>query len=160
MPASGFIEADVFISVTGALRLEDVQASLPLQPVETLVRMPGLRGNANLQFDRIVIEGGVPVAANGQLAVADLVMPLVDRGSIGGYRAEFFTQNTGIVASVEDTDGVVDIAGSFQIAGDRSYQFLGKVAPKNTTPDNLRSQMRFLPRDDSGRYELRLEGEL
>lgn len=160
-PLSGFINAHVYIGVTGAVRLEDLQASLPLQPFEQLVGMPGLRGSVTLQFDRIVIEDGLPVAANGQLAVADLVAPLVHRGSIGGYRAEFFTQNTGVVASVEDTDGVVDLAGTLEIAPDRSIQFLGLTAAKTATPARLRQQMQFLGTpNDRGQYELRLEGEL
>jgi general secretion pathway protein N len=160
-PASGFINATVLLGVTGAVRLEDLQASLPLQPFEGLVGMPGLRGTVNLQFERIVIEDGLPVAANGRLAVADLVAPMIHRGSIGGYRADFFTQNTGVLASIEDTDGVVDIAGSFEIAADRSYQFLAQLAPKAGTPHNLRQQMNFLgTANDRGQYELRLEGQL
>ena len=160
-PASGFINADILVGVTGTIRLEDLQASLPLQSFERVARMPGLRGNVNLQFDRIVIKDGLPIAANGELAVANLVAPMVHRGSIGGYRAEFFTQDTGVLASVADTDGVVDLAGSFEIAADRSYQFLGQLAPKAETPANLRSQMRFLGTpNDRGQYELRLEGEL
>ena len=160
-PASGFINADVLLGVTGTIRLEGLQASLPLQSLERVAGMPGLRGNVNLQFDRIVIKDGLPVAANGELAVANLVAPLVYRGSIGGYRAEFFTQDTGVLASVADTDGVVDLAGSFEIGADRSYQFLGQLAPKEETPANLRSQMRFLGTpNDRGRYELRLEGQL
>ena len=160
-PLSGFINANVFIGVTGAIRLEDLQASLPLQPFESSVGMPGLRGNVNLQFDRVVIKDGVPVAANGELAVADLVAPMIYRGSIGGYRAEFFTQNTGVVASIVDTDGVVDIAGSLEIAPDRSYEFLAQLAPKAETPSKLREQMRFLgTANERGRYELRLEGTL
>ena len=160
-PLSGFINANVFIGVTGAIRLEDLQASLPLQPFESSVGMPGLRGNVNLQFDRVVIKDGVPVAANGELAVADLVAPMIYRGSIGGYRAEFFTQKSGVVASVMDTDGVVDIAGSLEIAPDRSYQFLAQLAPKATTPNKLREQMRFLgTANERGQYELRLEGAL
>lgn len=160
-PLSGFINANVFFGVTGSIRLEDLQASLPLQAFEQLAAMPGLRGSVNLQFERIVIEDGLPVAANGQLQVADLVAPMIHRGSIGGYRAEFFTQNTGVLASVEDTDGVVDIAGSFEITADRNYQFLGQLAPKATTPGNLRSQMRFLgTENERGQYEIRLEGKL
>lgn len=160
-PQSGFVDATVALGITGTIRLQDLQASLPLQPFESSVGMPGLRGNVNLQFDRVVIKDGVPVAANGELAVADLVAPMIYRGSIGGYRAEFFTQNTGVVASIVDTDGVVDIAGSLEIAPDRSYEFLAQLAPKAETPSKLREQMRFLgTANERGRYELRLEGTL
>lgn len=158
---SGFVDTTVSLGITGVIRLQDLQAALPLQPFERVVGVPGLRGNVNLQFERIVIENSLPVAANGELAVADLVAPIIYRGSVGGYRAEFFTQNNGVAASVEDTDGVVDIAGSLEISRDRSYRFLAKLAPKAATPDRLRQQMRFLGTpDDRGQYELRLEGAL
>ncbi|NIO14088.1 MAG: hypothetical protein GTO31_09455, partial [Xanthomonadales bacterium] len=75
--------------------------------------------------------------------VADLVVPPLNRGPIGGYRAEFFTTDDGISASVEDTDGVVDIAGSLTLRSDRSYQFIAKVMAKPGTPAAVRNQMRL-----------------
>ncbi|MDH3751514.1 MAG: type II secretion system protein N, partial [Gammaproteobacteria bacterium] len=95
------------------------------------------------------------------LEVADLVAPMVHRSSIGGYRAEFFTQDSGVMASVEDTDGVIDLAGSLQISSDRSYQFIAQLAPKNNTPASVRQQMTFLgSANERGQHELRLEGQL
>ena len=80
---------------------------------------------------------------------------------IGGYRAEFFTEDAGIVASVEDTDGVFELAGSLRISSDRSYVFAGQLAPKSETPPSVRQQMRFLGNpNDRGQYPLRLEGQL
>ena len=95
----------------------------------------------------------------GTLDVANLVVPMVSGSSLGGYRAEFFTQNNGVVASVEDTDGVIDLAGSVQLRNDKSYTFLGQVAAKGNTPAQLRNQLRFLPPgNNAGQHELRLEG--
>ena len=160
-PASGFIEATVSVGFSETLELDDLRGSIPLQSLERIAGVPGLRGNASLQFDRLAIRGGVPVAANGVLTVSSLIAPNVHRGSIGGYRAEFFTQNTGVMASVEDTDGVLDLAGSLEIATDRTYRFIAQLAPKANTPDNLRQQMRFLGTpNDRGQYPLRLEGQL
>ena len=86
---------------------------------------------------------------------------MIHRGSIGGYLAEFFTQNTGVMASVEDTDGVVDLAGSLQIASDRTFRFTGLVAPKPGTPPNLLQQMQFLEGPNArGQYTLPIEGTL
>lgn len=86
---------------------------------------------------------------------------IYSRAPIGGYRAELFTQGNGIAASVEDTDGVIDLAGSLTVNSDRTYQFLGQLAPKPETDDGLRNQLRFLGSpNDRGQYELRLEGQL
>lgn len=160
-PVSGFLEADVGVGLGGAVSLTNLTASLPLAPLAVPLRVPGLQGNASLQFERIKVVDRLPVAADGSVTVADFSAQLIYRGSLGGYKAEFFTQNNGVAASVEDTDGVIDLAGSLQIGADRNYQFLGKVAPKANTPQALRNQMRVLGNPDArGQYELRLEGVL
>jgi hypothetical protein len=44
---------------------------------------------------------------------------------------------------------------------DRTYQFVGQVAPIDRTPSELRDQMRFLGSpNERGNYEVRLEGQL
>jgi hypothetical protein len=86
---------------------------------------------------------------------------LIDPGSIGGYRMEFFTNETGVIASVEDANGTFDLAGSLTVSADRNYVFLGKVAATERTSDKLRNQLRFLGSPDPrGRHEIRLEGSL
>ncbi|MDH3339345.1 MAG: type II secretion system protein N [Gammaproteobacteria bacterium] len=160
-PSSGFVDAIVAVGPTGTITLTDVKASLPLQALRRAVELPELRGKLNLQFERIKLDGNVPVAADGVLEVADLTVPLVYRSSIGGYRAEFFTQESGVMASVEDTDGVIDLAGSLQLSSDRSYQFIAQLAAKSNTPASVRQQLQFLPNGNKpGQHELRLEGQL
>lgn len=159
--ASGFASANVALGVGGRAVLEDLTASLSLQALQQLVNMPGLDGAASLQFERLEFVDGVPVAANGVLEVANVRVPIVHRSSLGGFRAEFFTQDTGIVASVEDVNAVVDLAGSLSLSADRTYQFIGQVAPTDDTPSELRDQMRFLGSpNERGNYEVRLEGQL
>lgn len=158
-PVSGFFESNIAIGLDGTTTLTDLSAALPLQTVERAAKVPGLRGDASLQFERVRLENGRAAAMDGSLTIANLVVPMVHRGSLGGYRAEFFTQNNGIVASVEDTDGVVDLAGSLQIKPDATYSFLGQVMPKSNTPEAVRQQMKFLgPANERGQQEIRLEG--
>jgi general secretion pathway protein N len=160
-PPSGFVDANVALGLTGTVTLTGVKASMTLQSLQQAIGMTGLSGTVNAQFERLVIEAGLPIAADGVVEVADLLAPPVSRTSIGGYRAEFFTQESGVMASVEDTDGVIDLAGSLQISSDRSYQFIAQLAPKNNTPANVRQQMQFLgSANERGQHELRLEGEL
>jgi len=162
-PADGFIEGDIFVSIGRSLTVsgDNVRASLPLSMFEKALNVPGLRGNSSLQFERLKLRDGMPVELDGTLDIAGLVVPVVNGGSIGGYRIEFFTAADGISASLEDTDGVLDIAGSLQLKSDRSYQLLAQVAPKATAPAVLRSRVERLPAaNDRGQRELRVEGSL
>ena len=159
--ASGFANTDVALGFGGSVVLEDLTASLSLQAFQQLVGMPGLDGAVSLKFERLELTDGLPVAANVAIEVANLRAPIVHRSPVGGFRAEFFTQDTGIVASVEDVNAVVDLAGSLSLGSGGSYQFIGQVAPTDSTPSEMREQMRFLGSpNERGNYEVRLEGQL
>ncbi len=160
-PASGFIETRIGVGVGGTVTFKGLTGSVPLAVLAGPTRMSGLDGTATLRFERLEIRDGLPVVADGTVEVSTLVMPLIDRASIGGYRAEFSTGEDGVVANVEDTDGLFDLAASLAVAADRSYRFLGQVAAKPETPEKLRRQMAMLGLpNDRGQREVRLEGSL
>lgn len=160
-PAGGVLDGNAAIGFNGDLHLAKTRASLPLDAIAGQLRVTGLRGTATADIERLQLSDGVPVAADGSAEVRGLVLPLVSPQPIGGYRVEFFTQEDGVVASVEDTDGFVDIAGRLLLTGDRSYEFIGQLAPKPETPPTVVEQMRFLGSPNArGQYELRLEGKL
>jgi len=160
-PGTGFIEAELALGLGGDVSIGNLNGSGSLQAVADILRMPGLRGNVSLQFERLHLRDGLPVAADGKIAVAGLVAPLIDAAPIGDYVMEFFTSEGGVAASVEDSNGAFDLAGSLTISADRSYVFLGKVAATERTSEKLRQQLRFLGSpDDRGQREIRLEGSL
>ncbi len=160
-PAAGFIESDFAIGFGGTIYFSDLIGSIPVQLLEQVSGIRGLRGNASVNFEQLTFSGGMPLAMSGTLEVSGLILPLVATTPIGGYRAVFFTQEDSIVASVEDTDGVVDLAGSLKLTPDRNYRFLGQLAAKPETPAQVRQQMAFLGTpNERGQYELRLEGQL
>jgi len=160
-PVSGFIETDMSVGFSGAMTLSDLKASLALELFAEAIGIPGLQGSGSFQFDQLEIVDGLAVVADGTLQVADLVVPIVSRDSLGGYKVEFFTENDGISASIEDSDGVVDLAGSLQIKADRSYEFIAEVVALPQTPAGVRRQLQFLPpANERGQQELRLEGIL
>ncbi len=158
---AGFIEGEIAFGLTGSVVARNISASLPLSALQNATNIRGLQGSLSVQFTVLELEAGIPVTADGVLEVSNLIAPLIDRNSIGGYKAEFFTQDSGITASVEDTDGVIDLAGSLQISADRSYQFVAQISAKPETPPGLRQQMQFLgSANERGQHELRVEGQL
>ena len=158
-PVSGFFESEVSLSLGGNLILSNLSASLPLQMFAEASNITGLRGNASVKFERFELAAGRAAAMDGTVDIANLLVPILGDTSLGGYRVEFYTQNNGIVASVEDTDGVVDVAGSLQLNPDKTYAFRGQVVAKPNAPDNLRNQLSYLPKNDRGQHELSLEGQ-
>lgn len=160
-PSGGFMEGAVAFGLGGSIRLSDFRASLSLQSLGSSLGLPGLRGTASLQLEHLLVADGRPEAAAGVLGVSGLILPPVVPTPIGGYRAEFSGQDYEIMASVEDTDGVVDLAGHFSLSPEWNYLFTGLVAAKPTTPNALREQMKYLgPANDRSQYEFRLEGRL
>ncbi len=160
-PQFGTLATDVAVSPGGSIRLNDLESNVSLQPIGVLIGVPGLRGTAAARFERLVIDDGFATAADGSVDIRGLYVPGVPGDSLGDYRAEFFTQEAGIIASVEDTNAILDIAGRLTLGTDRSYELLAQLAPKPETPAQLRQQIEFLPSGDApGRHELRLMGEL
>ena len=160
-PSAGFIESNIKIGITGSVTASDLNASIPLRLLETATRTPGLTGSMSAQFQKLKVDDGIPVAADGFLEVDNLVIPAVHRYPIGGYRAEFFTQDSGVMSSVEDVSGMFELAGTLQVSTDGTYQFLAQLAAKETTPENVRQQLKFLGSPNArGQRELRLEGQL
>lgn len=160
-PPGGEIEGNVALGAGGTVTLADIRGTIPLDTLRTITRVDNLAGVADVNIESAVLENGIPTSARGSLEVRELLVPIVSRSPIGGYRAEFFTEDQGITASVEDTDGVVDIAGQLLLRPDRSYLFTGLLAPTGETPPRLQNQMQFLGSpNDRGQYPIRMEGVL
>jgi len=160
-PFRGFVESDISLSGSNDVELRNLSASIPLAMLEDVVRNRGLAGNAELNFSELTFKDGLPFSADGTVSIAGLQVPQAYNAPLGGYKLEVSGSDGNIVASVEDTDGIVDVAGTVTLSADRSFRLLAQVAPKPSTPDGLRQRLRMLPPGNAaGQYEIRLEGSL
>lgn len=159
--ASGFAEGNVAFGLGGSIYASDLSGALPLEAIQSIPPLRGTRGMLSLEFAQLEVSDGLPVVADGYLEIAGLSNPMLHREPIGGFRAEFFSEESGIAASIEDTAAVIDLAGSLQLSEDGTYQFLAQLSPIDSTPPAIREQLRFLgSANDRGQHELRLEGKL
>lgn len=160
--ASGFLQADIAIDITGALTVSELAASLALAELQPVLGIPGIRGNLSLQFNLLRAVDGLPVAADGSISLAQLVVPFVFRDPLGDFRAEFFTEDAAVVASLEDSDALVDLAGSLRISADRSYRLNGQLGATENTPATLQQTMAagLGPANARGQHEFGIEGIL
>jgi len=160
-PMSGTLDADLAVSTGGTLTLTALSGNLPLDLVHPAIQQSGIRGDLHLEFDRLVIRDGIPVAAEGSVTISDFFSPALSNSRIGDFRADFQTDTEAITGSVEDIDGVLDVSGLITVNQDGSFVFVGLVAATPSTPSSVADQLRFLGSANArGQREFRYEGQL
>jgi len=161
--AGGILASNLAASFSGELSMTELEASLDLEPFADLIGVPGMTGAVSLSFVRLEIVDELLTFADGTVDVSNLVVPILGNESMGGFSAQFTTQNNGVVASVDEAaDGVIDIVeGILRINADRSFAFISQVKPNARTPQRILQQLQYLPSGaEEGQKELRLEGVL
>lgn len=160
-PASGTMVTDVAVGLGGILSLANLSGSVPLDLVHPALQQNGINGDLSLRFDKLVIENGLPVAADGEVTVANLYAPDLSAGILGDFRAIFQTTDRGISGSIDDVSGVLDVSGVITISTDRNYSLIGEVAARPAAPPSIEQQLRFLgSADERGLRPFRFEGQL
>jgi len=149
-PASGLISGSVGVAIGGTYTVSNLQAEVSLQSLQSLLNNPGLSGSMRVELDELTGNAGGPVSATGSFDIVNLINPSVTRDTIGGYRGEISSDDSGFLVLIEETDGIVDIDGRLTIAMDHSYRFIALLAPNARTPVNLRQFMERLPLADNG----------
>ena len=159
-PAGGFLESDVEAGLSGAVTLTNLSAGINLEALRGLLPLYGIDGGVRLQLERLQIDGGIPYGAEGTVEVTSLVTPL-SRSPIGSYRARLSGADDGISASLEDIDGIFDIAGSLRLDAVGNYEIRGLVMPTPEASPDIVRQLQFLGSpNERGQREFRLEGSL
>jgi len=160
-PAGGFMSGDIFAGFNGSVLFKNLDAAVPISALRNLVQIPGLDGRIRLQFEALELHNGRPVAADGTVDISNLFIRGLAATAIGDYHAQFSTTNDGILASINDTGGFFDLAGTLKISPDSVYLLTGLVAPTRETPPAVIEQLRFLgSANDRGQREFRFEGRL
>lgn len=160
-PLTGFVEADVAVSPGGAIRLQDVAAQLPVAALDPFIEVAGLAGDVDLRIARLVFEDGLPVEAEGTIALTALVIRPLAASPLGDYEAKIGTVDGVIRGAVADASGVLEVSGNLELHPDRSYLFTGLIATRPGAPAAVDQQLQYLGSADAeGRRSFRLEGRL
>jgi len=159
--ASGFFDSNVAVGIGGTLTLSDVTGALTLDTLAGVLPLTGIEGDVSMQFERLIVENGTPIEATGTLNIANLVSRYLSPTRLGDYKAEFQTQEGGILGAVKSIRGVLELDGTIKLSRDRSYEFIGNVAATPAAPINIAQQLRLLGSPDAqGKREFRIEGQL
>jgi general secretion pathway protein N len=158
---SGFLEADVAVGVGGSVHFSELAAAMPLASFGTVLPMDGIEGDLSIRFEGLVVADGFPTHADGSIGISGLILRALSPTALGDYRAVLQTSDDGISGTIEDVSGALDLTGNLILGRDRTYSFVGKVAPTANAPTTVLEQLRFLGSpDQQGRREFRFEGSL
>jgi general secretion pathway protein N len=159
--AFGSFSADAGTSIGGDVVLRDLDSDFALQEFSDHFQLQGFEGALQVRIESLVLRSGVPVEAFGRIRLANLLARRISPTVIGDYQADFTSGAEGIIGTVEDVSGVLDIAGTIIIGSDRSYSFVGKISAAADAPRGLTDQLRMLGSPDQhGQREFRIEGQL
>ena len=164
----GFVQGVVTASPS-TLRLSDLRGGTSLPALVNVLPVKGMRGQASLALEELVLENGWPSTIVGQLKLTGLeTMPLIADGRgtllpLGDYTVTFQPAPAGaLAAQFVDNGGPLEVSGNLNMDDTRTYTFDALIEPRAGAPESLvegRKIMTAEP-DAEGRRRLSLTGSL
>ncbi len=163
--SDGFVEASIAGTPGGAITLRGLNASLPMGALPPNVAPGGWTGTLSLTLAQLVLDNAWPVAATGNIEIADLVGPANRPAALGSYRIIFPAEGAGasdaLTGALSDTGGPLAVNGTVQLKKDRSYLVNGMIATRPGAPSDMTRTLEILGAPDAqGRRPFTFEGTM
>jgi hypothetical protein len=164
----GFIAGTITAS-PGTVRFGNLRGATSLPALAALLPVRGMRGQASVQLETLVLEDGWPTQAVGEVRLAGLeVTPLIPDGSgallpLGDYTLTLLPSSAGeIAATVVDNGGPLEVEGTLRLDAARTYTIDALVKPRPNAPEMLVEGLAFMTTEPNaeGRRRLNLTGSL
>jgi hypothetical protein len=164
----GFLSGNVTAS-RSRVRITGLRGATSLPALGAVLPVSGMRGQASVALESLVLENGWPSAVTGELKLAALeAMPLISDGSgslipLGDYTVIFTPAPEGqLAARVVDNGGPLEVAGTVSLDAARNYTIDVLVEPRAGAPELLVEGLKIMTTepDAEGRRQLNLTGSL
>jgi general secretion pathway protein N len=164
----GFVQGIVTVSPS-ALRLSDLRGGTSLPALVNVLPLKGMRGQASVALDELVLENGWPATIVGQLKLTGLeTVPLISDGRgtllpLGDYTVTFQPAPAGaLAAQFVDNGGPLEVSGNLNMDDTRTYTIDALIEPRAGAPESLVEGLKIMTAepDAEGRRRLSLTGSL
>ncbi|HVJ29777.1 MAG TPA: type II secretion system protein N [Gammaproteobacteria bacterium] len=165
----GFVSGDVTAS-TSSVRFSDLRAATSLPALGSVLPvLRGMRGQASVSIESLVLENGWPATAVGEVKLAGLEsLPLIPDGRgayvpIGDYTVTLVpASERELAATFVDNGGPLEVAGTAKLDASRTYTIDALVEPRANAPETLVQGLSIMTAepDAEGRRRLNLTGSL
>jgi len=164
----GFVEGVVTASPS-TVRFSDLRGATSLPALANVLPLKGMRGQASVAVEELVLENGWPATIVGELKLAGLeTMPLISdgRGSLlplGDYTITFRPAPPGaLAAEFVDNGAPLEVTGNVNMDDTRTYTIDALIEPRAGAPESLVEGLKIMTAepDAEGRRRLNLTGSL
>jgi hypothetical protein len=164
----GFVNGVVTAS-PASVELSDLRAATSLPALAPVLPVRGMRGQASIALEQLVLEDGWPATVVGELKLAGLeTTPLIPDGSgallpLGDYTITFTPAPAGALAArFVDNGGPLEVTGTLNLDDTRTYALDALIEPRAGAPESLVEGLRVMTADPDaeGRRRLTLTGSL
>jgi general secretion pathway protein N len=164
----GFVAGNVTASPS-SVQFSDLRGATSLPALAAVLPVRGMRGQASIALDRLVLENGWPASVVGELKLAGLEsLPLIPDGSgaylpLGDYTLSFAPAPDGAIAArFVDNGGPLEVEGSATLDASRTYTIDALVEARAGAPEALVEGLKIMTAepDAEGRRRLNLTGSL
>jgi hypothetical protein len=164
----GFVSGNIAASPS-RVRFSELRGATSLPALAALLPVRGMRGQASVSFETLVIDDGWPSTAVGELKLAGLeTLPLIPDGSgaylpLGDYTVTFLPAGSGeLAARIVDAGGPLEVEGTANLNASREYEIDALVEPRGNAPEALVEGLKIMTGepDAEGRRRLNLTGSL
>ena len=166
----GFVSGDVTASAS-SVRFSDLRAATSLPALAGVLPtvLRGIRGQASVALESLVLENGWPAAIVGDLKLAQIeAPPLISdgRGSLvvlGDYTVTFVPAPQGeILGNVVDNGGPLEVKGTVRLDTARAYTIDALVKPRTGAAAMLVQGLKVMTGDPDpeGRHRFNETGTL
>ena len=164
----GFVSSDVVVTPS-RISLSDLRGGTSLPSLVGVLPVRGIRGQANVAFDSLELEGGWPSSAVGELKLAGLeTTPLISNGTnelltLGDYTVTFVpAEERRLEARFVDNGGPLEVTGSLALDAERAYTLDALIKARPGAAEALVQGLEIMTSDpdDEGRRRLTLTGSL
>jgi general secretion pathway protein N len=166
--AEGFVSGAVRVGMS-TVEFSDIRVATSLAALRAALPLDGLEGRVSLSLERLVLDRGWPVVVVGDAGVNDLQGMWFMAGdqpdfvTLGSYALRFNQGGgNGILASVRDAGGPLEVSGELELGSDRAYRIEGLVRARENASAELVQGLQFMTDDPdaSGRRAFSFTGTL
>jgi general secretion pathway protein N len=164
----GFVSGDVS-ATPSSVQFSDLRGATSLPALAGVLPLSGVRGQASVALESLVLEDGWPAAAVGELKLAGLEsLPLIPDGRgayvpLGDYTVTLVPAPAGeLAATFVDNGGPLEVQGTAKLDASRTYSIDALVEARANAPEMLVQGLTLMTGDPDaeGRRRLSLTGPL
>ena len=147
----------------GRISVYDARMTSPVAEIARLIAPMNLQGQASIEITQAQLVDGWPVTLDAVVRFGNVMLLRPVETDLGNFQVTFDPANAtdaGLVGNVEDVDASIDLSRTLLLLSERGYQIDLRMLPEASEAARFERMLRLVPKDEEGRYQLSLAGEL